>query len=222
MGDKPAATITVPAVYEPTEYERRPRWWQCCLAEAADRVGWDVAPEQLLVHASEPITATQQAAVEGAVANATGLLLSFQVEAGAYAGTDPIIAWMALGLTLVFAGGCTAVAVGLARQDARRDDFTLGSLGASPALAKTVSAWQGGVIVGLASTLGLALSITWVAIDSRSHLGFAFAPNSAVHRDRMGRVATAHRRDCVGSHQAAANPSLPPRELKTLLTPHGT
>lgn len=59
-------------------------------------------------------------------------------------------------------------ALGLARADARRDDLTLASLGASPRLARAVAAWQGGILVAFAVGIGMAGAVALDVIGAMS------------------------------------------------------
>jgi hypothetical protein len=70
----------------------------------------------------------------------------------------------------------TGLALGLARAEARRDDFTLASLGASPALAKRVSGWQAALSVFLALVIGLGVALAEDWARSHEYYGATFAP----------------------------------------------
>ncbi|MFV0287629.1 MAG: FtsX-like permease family protein [Demequina sp.] len=66
-----------------------------------------------------------------------------------------LIAYGSLVATLLVAAAAAGLALGLARAEARRDDLTLASLGASPRLSRSVAAWQGGILVGFAVGIGM-------------------------------------------------------------------
>ena len=70
---------------------------------------------------------------------------------------------------LLVAGVSTGVALGLARAEAKRDDFTLSSLGASPRLAKRVSAWQAAIIVAFATSIGVFVATGFEWVGSHEH-----------------------------------------------------
>lgn len=173
--EPPARSIVLPAAYQESEYLD----WSLLAVispEAAAEVGWPSEPTTLLVDAPEPITPAQQAQLDGAITAATGEAAWVDVEDGPSYGTAPGLAWVVVGIVAAFGIACTSIALGLARADARQDDLTLASLGASPTLARAVAAWQGALIVGVATTLGLALALGWVAVDSRSFVDYPFAP----------------------------------------------
>lgn len=68
-----------------------------------------------------------------------------------------------LALVLAFAAavtiGATAVAVGLARSDGRRDDEVLDAVGAAPLLRRKVSAWQAAILTTVGAVVGTVLGL---------------------------------------------------------------
>ncbi|WP_062385725.1 ABC transporter permease [Demequina iriomotensis] len=176
LGVEPESRIVLDAAYQPSAY-RAGGTLVVLSPAAAARVGWPVVPSRLIVDAPDPITPAQQAAFDGAITRATGELPYSSVESGgASLALSPAVAWATVGIVALFTLGCTAVALGLARTDARRDDFTLASLGASPGLSRAVAAWQGALIVGVAGAIGLALALRWVTVDTRSWVDVSFSP----------------------------------------------
>lgn len=174
-GEDPADSIVLPASYQPSDYVSASTL-AVMSADAAAGIGWPTTPSLLLIDAPEPITPAQQADLDGAIARVTGAQVWTWVERQPSFGVTPVVGWATLGIVALFTIACTAIALGLARADARRDDFTLASLGAAPGLTRAVAACQSAVIVGLATTIGLILALGWVAADSRSFVDYAFAP----------------------------------------------
>ncbi|HZL81092.1 MAG TPA: hypothetical protein VFC06_04025, partial [Demequina sp.] len=129
---------------------------------AAAAIGWPVVPTTLIVDAPKPIDSTQAAAVNRALQTVAGSgFLWLDVENGPRkqeALFTGALAFVAVALLIITA---TSIALALARSDARRDDFTLASLGAAPRTAKAITAWQGALIVGSATTIGLATALAW-------------------------------------------------------------
>jgi len=131
--------------------------------EVAAGFGATLVPSQVLVHRDGGLSQEQQDAIQGALFRVSDLGFSVSRPIANYALT---YALMSLGAVLLIGGACTAIALGLARQEAARDDATLASLGASPALAKSVAAWQAGIVVALAGVVGVSLgtAVAWVTM----------------------------------------------------------
>jgi len=175
MGDAPARTIRLPAVYAGGP----PEWRQNVVfmsPETAATVAWRVGPEYLLVDAPEAITLNEQSQLNGALRRVTGSSLWFAIGRGVFAAFSPVVLAIIIGSVLALVAGCTGIALGLARADARQDDFTLASLGASPRLARTVAAWQGAIIVFVATTIGVACGLAWMWVDAHRIVEGAPAP----------------------------------------------
>ncbi|WP_291381432.1 FtsX-like permease family protein [Demequina sp.] len=132
--------------------------------EVAAQMGATVEPSQVLVHVDGGLSQEQQDAIQGSLFRVADLWISVSRAPDNYA---LYIALLSLGAVLIIGGACTAIAVGLARQEAARDDATLASLGASPALAKSVAAWQAGIVVGLAGVIGVALGSAVASVTMR-------------------------------------------------------
>lgn len=70
---------------------------------------------------------------------------------------------LVLAIVLAFAAavtiGATAVAVGLARSDGRRDDEVLDAVGAAPLLRRKVSAWQAAILTTVGAVVGTVLGL---------------------------------------------------------------
>ncbi len=167
-GSVPAQQFAIPAVYEEPPNGMANGGRAVISRELADQIGWPVVPTLILVDAPEPITEAQRATLTDAATRASGAQVWFTVENGPYHTMTPGMFAALLAVTLLFAGGCTAIALGLARADAKRDDFTLASLGASPRIVRAVAAWQGAFIIWISSAIGLGLGVAWVAVESHS------------------------------------------------------
>ncbi len=164
----PAEQFSLPAMYEQPPHGTTNGGRAVISRELADQIGWPVVPTLILVDAPEPITEAQRATLTDAATRAAGTHVWFTVENGPYHTMTPGMFAALLAVTLLFAGGCTAIALGLARADAKRDDFTLASLGASPRIVRAVAAWQGAFIIWISSAIGLGLGVAWVAVESHS------------------------------------------------------
>ncbi|NYI42413.1 ABC transporter permease [Demequina lutea] len=162
QGVEPSATMQLPAVYQQYPYGERRAAMAVLSPAAAAAIGWPVVPTTLIVDATKPIDSTQAAAVNRALQTVAGSgFLWLDVENGPREQEALFTGALAiLGVALLIITA-TTIALALARSDARRDDFTLASLGASPRTAKAITAWQGALIVGSATTIGLATALAW-------------------------------------------------------------
>lgn len=68
---------------------------------------------------------------------------------------EAIVLAFALAVTI----GATAVAIGLARSDGRRDDEVLDAVGAAPVLRRRVSAWQAAILTTVGAVVGTLLGL---------------------------------------------------------------
>jgi len=66
---------------------------------------------------------------------------------------------LVLALAAAVTIGATAVAVGLARSDGRRDDEVLDAIGAAPVLRRRVSAWQAAILTSIGAVVGTLLGL---------------------------------------------------------------
>lgn len=66
---------------------------------------------------------------------------------------------LVLALAAAVTIGATAVAVGLARSDGRRDDEVLDAVGAAPVLRRRVSAWQAAILTTIGAVVGTLLGL---------------------------------------------------------------
>lgn len=68
-------------------------------------------------------------------------------------------AWIFTGIAALITLAASAVALGLARADARRDDEVLDAIGAPPRLQRGVAFWQAIVVAGIGTVLGAAIGL---------------------------------------------------------------
>ena len=73
--------------------------------------------------------------------------------------TETPVQVIALALTAAVTIGATAVAVGLARADGRRDDEVLAAVGAAPGLRRRVSTWQAAILTAVGAVVGTLLGL---------------------------------------------------------------
>lgn len=143
-------------------------------ATAAD-IGYPVVPNKLFIHGDGGITEKQQTQLNAALTRAGGGWLSVE-RITAFARDQLLLAYAALAAALLVAGATTGVALGLARADARRDDFTLASLGAAPGMTRASAGWQGAIISGVAAAIGVATGLLTSWAQGHQLLGVDFAP----------------------------------------------
>ncbi|MDP4333597.1 hypothetical protein Q7F20_09455 [Curtobacterium sp. A7_M15] len=82
----------------------------------------------------------------------------FQYEAGPV-DAQGIVKAIVLALAAAVTIGATAVAIGLARSDGRRDDEVLDAVGAAPVLRRRVSAWQAAILTTVGAVIGTLLGL---------------------------------------------------------------
>ncbi|WFR67445.1 hypothetical protein P9139_02475 [Curtobacterium flaccumfaciens] len=70
-----------------------------------------------------------------------------------------VVKALVLALAAAVTIGATAVAIGLARSDGRRDDEVLDSVGAAPVLRRRVSAWQAAILTTVGAVIGTLLGL---------------------------------------------------------------
>jgi len=140
--------------------------------KATPSLGADVIPVGVMIDAGDTLTPSQRLKLNGAVASVSSYGVMFVDEPSR--GLDPLTT-ASLVVVLLVAGTATGLALGLARAEARRDDFTLASLGAAPALVKRIAAWQAAILVfvSVAVGVGCALALNWASSQSDLRLGFS-------------------------------------------------
>ncbi|NTV38487.1 MAG: hypothetical protein HGA51_00795 [Demequinaceae bacterium] len=142
--------------------------------ETAGALGLKALGDSVIVASDGGVSAEQEAEVNSALASVDGawLIVERDFEGGYARG----LMYYVLAVVLFAAGLSTAVALGLARADARRDDFTLASLGASPRLTRAAAGWQGAIIVATALVVGMVAGITGGWVDSHRDVQTTFSP----------------------------------------------
>jgi hypothetical protein len=83
---------------------------------------------------------------------------SFHYETGPV-DAQGIVRALVLALAAAVTIGATAVAIGLARSDGRRDDEVLDAVGAAPVLRRRVSAWQAAILTTVGAVIGTLLGL---------------------------------------------------------------
>lgn len=164
---KPASTQQLSATYQAPTYIGVTGTLAMMSPATAATLAWPVAPSDVLVDAPSPITTAQQAAINSDLHGFSANPLWLNVERGpdVSGARTTAIATIIIVVALTFA--CTSIALSLARSEARRDDFTLASLGADPRMARGLAAWQGALISFLALSIGLVTAVAWLWVDSK-------------------------------------------------------
>jgi hypothetical protein len=169
---EPSRTETLSASYEPTPH---PGAFALFMSpETARRL--DLITGDTLALASTNSTPTQaqeDAAIQAISALSNGVLYP-QVERG----PTQFVQWQwgVLVISTIIMLAASAVAVGLARSDGRRDDAVLGAVGASPGLRRSFGFWQAIIICFTGALVGAALGFAeFAALAGGSLVGITFA-----------------------------------------------
>ena len=102
---------------------------------------------------------------------------TFAYEAGPV-DAQGIVKALVLALAAAVTIGATAVAIGLARSDGRRDDEVLDAVGAAPVLRRRVSAWQAAILTTVGAVIGTLLGLLPIRALT---LRFTSGPAGASH-----------------------------------------
>lgn len=94
----------------------------------------------------------------GGSARAQAPAPTFFTEQGPVDASAPVKA-VALALAAAVTIGATAVAIGLARADGRRDDEVLDAIGAAPRLRRRTTAWQAAILTTVGAVVGTLLGL---------------------------------------------------------------
>lgn len=178
LGLQTAAPDAVSRVDAVTETPQHPIHFGVFISIAtAERLGIDYSPALVLATPATSPTAAQMDAARSATSNLTAdpAGTSLTIENGPVSQTA-LVAWILLVISAIIAIGASAVAIGLARFDGRRDDSVLSSLGASPVTRRSFAFWQSLIIVGLGSILGAALALLPTIALQMPGSGMPFAP----------------------------------------------
>ena len=173
-GAIPAHARTVLAFFAEPEGGRTSSYDGLISPSTAADIGYPVQLSGIFIHDDGGIDAQQEAQLRAVAMRAqVGLWVERVEDQNSYVRD---IALGALAVVLLVAGASTAVAIGLARSDARRDDFTLASLGASPSLARAAAGWQAAIIVGTALVIGIASGVIAAWVYAHSLVSVHFSP----------------------------------------------
>jgi hypothetical protein len=145
----------------------------------AARLGLEVQPLLVLAPFRTAPTADQQDRINGYLAaHATGPngeqqgFLTIEQGPAHFAGG---MAWIVLAVAGLLTLAASVIALGLARVDGRRDELTLGAVGAPPRSLRGIAFWQALVLAGLGSLIGGVFAL--VPAYAMSIAGtMAFAP----------------------------------------------
>lgn len=151
-------TETVPAVVEKPAHPIR--FGIFVPTTTADRLGLPYVDAVAQASTASPPTDAQLDALRSSLDTLSGAIgsVNVQVERGP-ANTATAFSWGILGLSGIIALGASAVAIGLARADGRRDEATLAAVGSSPRLRRAFGFWQVVMIAGVGSVLGAAVGL---------------------------------------------------------------
>ncbi len=129
------------------------------LAETAKDLGLELVEYRILAALDGPPTDAQLDAARASLRALGGQDLLLRYEAGP-SDTIGTTGWAVVAVAALIALAASAVALGLARVEGRRDDATLSSIGASPAVRRNFGFWQAIVIVGLGALIGGLLGLS--------------------------------------------------------------
>ncbi|WP_420369149.1 FtsX-like permease family protein [Curtobacterium sp. L1-20] len=102
---------------------------------------------------------------------------AFQYETGPV-DAQGIVKAIVLALAAAVTIGATAVAIGLARSDGRRDDEVFDAVGAAPVLRRRVSAWQAAILTSVGAVIGTLLGLLPIRALT---LRFTAGPEGTTH-----------------------------------------
>lgn len=174
-GSDPDTSEYLPAVVETPPGGFGVRYPAIISPETAARIGYPVEPVDVLIDVDGGITAVQESTLNRALVTVDGVWL-WVVRSSQGDDYARQIMYGVLAAVLLVAGLSTALALGLARADARRDDFTLAALGASPRLAPSAAAWQAAIIVAVSLGVSPASGIVVGWVEHHGNVGATFSP----------------------------------------------
>lgn len=159
---EPDASVSIPAVLD--VQSPRIQVGVFMTRETAERYGVPVTDGQLVTRLPQELSYEQFDALASAWQTSGGADRdrytgpSFAYERGPVNDQAPLQA-IVLALAAAVTIGATAVAIGLARADGRRDDEVLDAVGAAPALRRRVSAWQAAILTSIGAVVGTLLGL---------------------------------------------------------------
>lgn len=161
-GDRPDATTTIPAVLD--VQSPRIQVGVFMTRETAERYRVPAVDGMLVTTQPTELTPTQWDELSSAWQSQGGLDRdrwggpTFMYETGPV-DAQGVVKALVLALAAAVTIGATAVAIGLARSDGRRDDEVLDSVGAAPVLRRRVSAWQAAILTTVGAVIGTLLGL---------------------------------------------------------------
>ncbi|MFJ4220314.1 FtsX-like permease family protein [Curtobacterium luteum] len=160
--EHPDATTTIPAVLD--EQDPPIKVGVFMTKATAERHGVPAVDGLLLTRLDRPVTPEQDGELQsawqssGGTARAQAPAPTFFTEQGPVDDSAPVKA-VALALAATVTIGATAVAIGLARADGRRDDEVLDAIGAAPRLRRRTTAWQAAILTTVGAVVGTVLGL---------------------------------------------------------------
>jgi hypothetical protein len=161
-GERPDATTTIPAVLD--VQSPRIQVGVFMTRETAERYRVPAVDGMLVTTQPTELTPTQWDELSSAWQSQGGLDRdrwggpTFMYETGPV-DAQGVVKALVLALAAAVTIGATAVAIGLARSDGRRDDEVLDSVGAAPVLRRRVSAWQAAILTTVGAVIGTLLGL---------------------------------------------------------------
>lgn len=130
------------------------------LPETARALELDVMPLSVIAYPESPPGGAERDALLELSRELTGDPWAIQgvVETGP-ADIVGIAAWVLVGVSGAIALTASAIAIGLARIDGRRDEAILGAMGATRRLRRAVSFWQAVLLAGIGAVVGAGLGL---------------------------------------------------------------
>lgn len=173
--DAVVRSVSVPAVVETLEV---PIPGALLMShDTAERLGLEATPGVVIAHPPFEVGATEQDALLELSETLNGDPWAGQ--AFAEAGPPDVVgptALAAIGAAAAIALAASAIALGLARIDGRRDDAILGAVGATRRLRRASGFWQALLLAGLGSLVGTVLGVLGAGALSLPGGPLPFAP----------------------------------------------
>jgi len=132
-------------------------------AATAERLGLEYGPHRFIAQLGAPPTQAQDDAARAGYAalnqQSDGVLNAFGQYENGPGQFGGLTAWIAIGIASIITIAAAAVAIGLARADARRDDEVLDAVGAPPRLRRGIAFWQAIIVGLLGSAVGALVAL---------------------------------------------------------------
>ncbi|MBT2502095.1 ABC transporter permease [Curtobacterium sp. ISL-83] len=178
---RPDASVTIPAVLD--VQSPRIQVGVFMTPATAERYRVPAVDGMLVTKLSHDPTAAQSDAMSSAWQSYGGADRtrssgpSFWYESGPV-DSQGLVKAIVLALAAAVTIGATAVAIGLARSDGRRDDEVLDAIGAAPMLRRRVSTWQAAILTVVGAVIGTLLGLLPIRALT---LRFTAGPVGATH-----------------------------------------